>query len=217
MTINTSLDTLLSELEAFGIANDAAHTERGSRMLNITRDTGELLAVLIQARGARRLLEIGTSNGYSTLWLARAAQALQGKVVTVEQADDKYIMAQANFARAPFREVIEQKLGDAMSGLANVEDGILAVDDLIDQLYQGNWNTPRAASEMAGASILVRALVELKGQPVEKVKDFVKAKSAAERTALRNAPAVKAIIERLEAEKVAKAGNIDADELLNGL
>ena len=111
----------------------------------------------------------------------------------------------------------EQKLGDAMSGLANVEDGILAVDDLIDQLYQGNWNTPRAASEMAGASILVRALVELKGQPVEKVKDFVKAKSAAERTALRNAPAVKAIIERLEAEKVAKAGNINADELLNGL
>ena len=111
----------------------------------------------------------------------------------------------------------EQKLGDAMSGLANVEDGILAVDDLIDQLYQGNWNTPRAASEMAGASILVRALVELKGQPVEKVKDFVKAKSAAERTALRNAPAVKAIIERLEAEKVAKAGNINADELLSGL
>ena len=111
----------------------------------------------------------------------------------------------------------EQKLGDAMSGLANVEDGILAVDDLIDQLYQGNWNTPRAASEMAGASILVRALVELKGQPVEKVKDFVKAKSAAERTALRNAPAVKAVIERLEAEKVAKAGNINADELLEGL
>ena len=111
----------------------------------------------------------------------------------------------------------EQKLGDAMSGLANVEDGILAVDDLIDQLYQGNWNTPRAASEMAGASILVRALVELKGQPVEKVKDFVKAKSAAERTALRNAPAVKAIIERLEAEKVTKAGNINADELLEGL
>lgn len=111
----------------------------------------------------------------------------------------------------------EQKLGDAMAGLANIEDGILAVDDLIDQLYQGNWNTPRAASEMAGASILVRALVELKGQPVEKVKDFVKAKSAAERTALRNAPAVKAIIERLEAEKVAKAGNINADELLSGL
>ena len=111
----------------------------------------------------------------------------------------------------------EQKLGDAMSGLVNVEDGILAVDDLIDQLYQGNWNTPRAASEMAGASVLVRALVELKGQPVEKVKDFVKAKSAAERTALRNAPAVKAIIERLEAEKVAKAGNINADELLEGL
>ena len=57
------IDTLLSELEAFGNANDAAHPERASRMLHITRDTGELLAVLVHARGARRLLEIGTSNG----------------------------------------------------------------------------------------------------------------------------------------------------------
>ena len=111
----------------------------------------------------------------------------------------------------------EQKLGDAMSGLANVEDGILAVDDLIDQLYQGNWNTPRAASEMAGASILVRALAELKSQPIDKVREFVKTKSQAERTALKNVPAVKAIIERIESEKVAKAGGVNTDELLAGL
>jgi len=61
-------------------------------MLNITRDTGELLAVLVHARGARRVLEIGTSNGYSTLWLARAARSLGGSVVTVEKAQDKFDM-----------------------------------------------------------------------------------------------------------------------------
>ena len=111
----------------------------------------------------------------------------------------------------------EQKLGDAMSGLASVEDGVMAVDELIDRLYQGEWNASRAASEFAGASVLVRALAELKSQPIDKVREFVKTKSQAERTALKNVTAVKAIIERIESEKVAKAGGVNTDELLAGL
>ena len=57
------LDPLLAELEQFGQTNDRSSTERPRRMLNITRDTGELLAVLVRATAARRVLEIGTSNG----------------------------------------------------------------------------------------------------------------------------------------------------------
>ena len=68
--MDDSLDSLKAELERFGEANDAAIGERPRRMLNITRDTGEFLAVLVRATAARRVLEIGTSNGYSTLWLA---------------------------------------------------------------------------------------------------------------------------------------------------
>ena len=117
------IDTLLSELEAFGNANDAAHTERASRMLNITRDTGQLLAVMVHARGARRVLEIGTSNGYSALWLARAAQALGGSVVTVEMAQDKFEMAHANFARAQLQGVVKQLLADAGEVLRDAADG----------------------------------------------------------------------------------------------
>lgn len=116
------LDTLLSELEAFGVANDAEHSERGRRMLNITRDTGQLLAVLMQARGARQVLEIGTSNGYSTLWLARAALGLGGKVATVELAPDKAAMAAANFERAQLQHVIEQLHGDAGAVLHEAAD-----------------------------------------------------------------------------------------------
>ena len=111
----------------------------------------------------------------------------------------------------------EQKLGDAMSGLASVEDGVMAVDELIDRLYQGEWNASRAASEFAGASVLVRALAELKSQPIDKVREFVKTKSQTKRTALKNVPAVKAIIERIESEKIAKAGGVNTDELLAGL
>ena len=84
---------LLAELEQFGKTNDSATCERPRRMLNITRDTGEFLAVLVCATLARRVLEIGTSNGYSTLWLASAARAVGGAVTTVELAEYKIGLA----------------------------------------------------------------------------------------------------------------------------
>ena len=74
--MSDQLQSFMAELEQFGTANDSAMTERPRRMLNITRDTGEFLAVLVRATVARRVLEIGTSNGYSTLWLADAARAI---------------------------------------------------------------------------------------------------------------------------------------------
>ena len=98
--MTTSLQVLLSELERFGQANDNATVERPRRMLNITRDTGEFLSVLVQATLARRVLEIGTSNGYSTLWLASATRATGGAVTTVEVSDYKVGLAQQNFSRS---------------------------------------------------------------------------------------------------------------------
>lgn len=55
------LESLLTELEQFGEANDQSISDRSRRMLNITRDTGEFLAVLVRVTLARRILEIGTS------------------------------------------------------------------------------------------------------------------------------------------------------------
>lgn len=109
----TPLEALKAELERFGAANDRTVAERSKRMLNITRDTGEFLAVLVRATAARRVLEIGTSNGYSTLWLAEAALAIGGSVVTVEQAAYKLGLAAATFARSGLAHGIVQIQGDA--------------------------------------------------------------------------------------------------------
>ena len=117
-----SLDMLLEELEQFGMANDAATTERPRRMLNITRDTGEFLAVLVRATLARRVLEIGTSNGYSTLWLASAARAIGGTVTTVEMSDYKVGLAKANFAQSGLAGAITLVQDDAGRVLQRATD-----------------------------------------------------------------------------------------------
>jgi len=107
------LTQLLAELEQFGEDNDRSITERPRRMLNITRDTGEFLSVLVRATQATRILEIGTSNGYSTLWLAEAARATGGHVTTVELAAFKVGLAARNFDRAGLVAQITQVQGDA--------------------------------------------------------------------------------------------------------
>jgi predicted O-methyltransferase YrrM len=98
--MSRSFEILLTELEHFGKENDRATIERSRRMLNITRDTGEFLAVLVRATSARRILELGSSNGYSTLWLASAARAIGGTVTSVEHADYKISLARQNLARS---------------------------------------------------------------------------------------------------------------------
>jgi len=111
--VRDSLETLKTELERLGALNDGATAERSRRMLNITRDTGEFLSVLVRATLARRVLEIGTSNGYSTLWLAEAARAIGGAVTTVEHSEYKVGLASANFARSGLAPTITLVHDDA--------------------------------------------------------------------------------------------------------
>jgi predicted O-methyltransferase YrrM len=120
--MDESLKILLAELEQFGGANDRSTSERPCKMLNITRDTGEFLAVLIRATLARRVLEIGTSNGYSTLWLASAAQAIGGAVTTVEFSDYKVGLASKNFDRSGLRPYISLLHDDASRVLERSAD-----------------------------------------------------------------------------------------------
>ena len=117
-----SLTALLTELETFGRDNDQTVSDRPRRMLNITRDTGEFLAVLVQASHARQILEIGTSNGYSTLWLAHAVRAIDGHVTTIECSEYKASLAAGNFKRSGLTAAITQRIGGAAEILQSEHD-----------------------------------------------------------------------------------------------
>ena len=79
-----ALSALLAEIEAFGQTNDEQVADHAAKMLNITRDTGQFLAALVRLQRPTRILEVGTSNGYSTVWLADAARACRCLVETIE-------------------------------------------------------------------------------------------------------------------------------------
>lgn len=111
----------------------------------------------------------------------------------------------------------EQKLGDEIAGLTEIDDCVLAIDELIDRLYNGDWSVKRESSGMAGTSVLVRALVEHTGKTVEQIKAFLSGKSQAEKVALRNNPKIKPIVDRIESEKAAKKTSVDTDALLGEL
>lgn len=157
--MNEPLSRLLSELEQFGATHDAAGAARAQRMLNITRDTGEFLAVLVYASKARRILEIGTSNGYATLWLADAAASLDGTVTTLEHSPAKVALAAANFARAGLGHAIRQiegEAGAALGGFAEGEFDLIFLDSERSE-YLGWWHDIQRVLRRGGLLVVDNA------------------------------------------------------------
>ena len=112
----------------------------------------------------------------------------------------------------------EQKLGDEVAGLEDVEDAVIAIDELMTRLEAGEWGIKRDSSGLAGTSVLAKALVEHSGKSPETIKAFLAGKSQAEKVALRSNPKLAAIVERLEAAKNKKAkASVDTDSLLDEL
>lgn len=125
-----------------------------------------------------------------------------------------------------------QKIGDETAGEDDVDDAVLAVEEIIERLSKedgSGWTAERKAGDgMGGTSVLLKALVEWQRSigkitdenAVEKtngLKAWLKPKSQAEKHAMRNEPRLKPIVDRLEAEKNAKAANVDASALLAGI
>jgi len=81
--------------------------------LNVPSEDGKILHDLVVQGRFRRILEIGTSTGHSTIWLAWAAAKTGGKVITIEIDRERHLRAVANFKKAGVTAYIDARLGDA--------------------------------------------------------------------------------------------------------
>ncbi len=94
---------------------------------NIDRNTANFLNMLIKIHNSKNALEIGTSNGYSGIWLADALKHTSGKLTTIEFWDKRQSIARENFSMCKLENFIETKLGSAL----------LILDEMGSEIKQG--------------------------------------------------------------------------------
>jgi predicted O-methyltransferase YrrM len=111
-------------------------TERDKYLLHVGEEVGRFLSALAVARQAKRIVELGTSYGYSTLFLADAARQTGGKVFTLELSGEKQAYAREQIGRAGLGDYVEWLQGDALELLAGLEGPYdLVLLDLWKELY----------------------------------------------------------------------------------
>jgi predicted O-methyltransferase YrrM len=172
--MDAALSTILQELHNDGRAFDATKSDRTERLRNLEPDTARVLGVLVRARAAPRVLELGTSNGYSTLWLADAVRGAGGSLVSVDLDAARSGLAADNLERAGLRELVELRVQDAAETLRAAGDGDFEVIFLDSErpAYPAYWPDLRRvlapggvlcldnATSHAGELVEFRALID---------------------------------------------------------
>jgi predicted O-methyltransferase YrrM len=89
---------------------------------NISRVTAEFMYNFIVDSGIKSVIEVGTSNGYSGIWLGKALKKTGGRLITIEFYDKRIVLAKDNFDKCGVSDVIEIKQGDAATILEHLPD-----------------------------------------------------------------------------------------------
>ena len=113
-------DALISADPALGAAL-AANREGGLPAIDVTPLQGRFLEILLRSTGAKRVLEIGTLGGYSTIWMARAIES-SGRVITLELDQHHAAIARRNLKEAGVADRVDLRVGPASESLAALVD-----------------------------------------------------------------------------------------------
>jgi predicted O-methyltransferase YrrM len=146
--MNAEIRKLLHELEEQGRVNDAREMDRSRKFLNLEPDTALIVSMLARGSNAKRVLEIGTSNGYSTIWLADAVSAARGSVISIDRNSEKQKMARENLRRAGLLGSVELLCGNAAEVVVSLSgpfDFVLFDADRIDAHKQLALLLPKLA------------------------------------------------------------------------
>ncbi len=112
-------------------------TPQSRRLRAVTPEVGRFLSLLAKAAGALRFLEVGTSGGYSTLWLADAARETGGHITSLEIDPAKIERARRNLADAGASDLVTMVEGDARETMRSLEPGFdFAFLDAEKELYE---------------------------------------------------------------------------------
>jgi predicted O-methyltransferase YrrM len=148
-------EQLIPSDPAFEAALQASQAA-GLPSIQVSASQGKLLHLLALAQGARRILEVGTLGGFSTLWLARALPA-DGHLVTLELEPRHAEVARGNFVRAGLAERIELHVGPALDTLAQLRAERVAPFDFvfIDADKPNNLGYVQAALDLSRVGTLI--------------------------------------------------------------
>ena len=139
----------LSDLESFGAEHHQQMSERGGKMLNLDRAAAELLHFQVVSGRKKRVLEIGTSNGYSTCWLAAAAKVVGGEaVISIERSDSKLESALNNLSRLKLEKwarLVEGEASDVVRRLEGPFDAVFFDADRVSAPEQLALLRPKLA------------------------------------------------------------------------
>jgi predicted O-methyltransferase YrrM len=128
--VDSYLCNLLAPHDA-GLAHATqTNHDKGLPSIDVPPLLGKFLDLMVRVSGARRVLEIGTLGGYSTIWMARALPA-GGRVVTLEREPKHAAIARANFKAAGVADCIEIRIGTALESLRAMHESASTSFDLI--------------------------------------------------------------------------------------
>ena len=133
--IPQTIQARMHELEQIDRRDRTDGTPRMKRLRQISPEVGRFIALLAASAPAGQYVEIGTSAGYSTLWLALACRATQRKITTFEILKEKVELARLTFGTAGVGDVVELVPGDALDHLANYPSIAFCFLDAEKEIY----------------------------------------------------------------------------------
>jgi predicted O-methyltransferase YrrM len=123
--MDEQLSRYLKDLYRRGHEHDVEKSDRLERLRNVEPETAQLLVVLVRALKAKRLLELGTSNGYSTLWLADAARSIDGSVLSIDVDPIRTAQALEHLTHMQLQDYVELRTEDGALTLSHAADASL--------------------------------------------------------------------------------------------